>query len=322
MNRVLIIIAVYVLFPFVLPAQVINLKGKWKFQIGDGLDWSAPDHDDHDWETIVVPSPWEDRGFNGYNGFAWYRITFDGRKLSKDEIYYANLGYIDDADEAYLNGTLIGFSGQCPPKFKTAYNSERKYVIPAHLIDFNGTNTLAIRVFDAVHSGGIVEGNIGIYSLYEGPRFLVDLNGIWSFALSRKGDRVDDARAWQKIMVPSPWEQQGFNKYDGFAWYKRTFKLPANFTTQPVVLLLGKIDDFDKVYFNGKLIGSTNDGRPYGASSSYQKERVYNIPPELLKRGAENTIEVLVLDVGTVGGIYEGRVGITTRAGYEKFFEK
>lgn len=302
-------------------AQVISLEGRWKFRIGDEPSWSKPEFDDSRWERIWVPSAWEDEGFHGYDGFAWYRTTFDGRKLDRTKTYYVNLGYIDDADEAYLNGMLIGFSGQCPPKFKTAYNTERQYVLPAQVINFDRENTLAIRVFDGVNRGGITEGEVGIYSRDEGARLLINLQGIWSFARSRNGERIPDSGAWEKIMVPSPWEYQGYTKYDGFAWYKRSFTVPSDFTREPLVLILGKIDDFDKVYLNGTFIGSTNDHRPYGRSLSFEKTRVYKIPQELLKRNAANTIEVLVEDMGNIGGIYEGVIGITTQSNYNRYFE-
>lgn len=293
-------------------AQEIDLNGRWRFQIGDDLAWAEPKFDDTEWERIEVPSAWEDRGYHGYDGFAWYRIHFSGRELSKGAIYYINLGFIDDADETYFNGELIGFSGKCAPKFKTAYNLERKYHLPLHLINFSGNNTIAVRVFDGTHRGGIVDGKIGIYKIAVNTQLLVDLQGIWSFAYSEYGERVRDESKWQNILVPTAWEFQG-HKYDGFAWYKRTFTLPANFTTEDVVLLLGKIDDFDKVYVNGRLVGKTDDNMPYGASSSYEQERVYDLPQELLNRNGVNTIEVLVEDMGNVGGIYEGLIGIARK---------
>jgi beta-galactosidase/beta-glucuronidase len=293
-------------------AQVIDLTGDWKFQIGDDYKWASREFNDKDWEEIEVPAAWEDEGYHGYDGFAWYRTKFDGRELSKETIYYLNLGFIDDADEAYVNGELIGFSGKCAPKFKTAYNTERKYHLPLELINYGGDNTIAIRVFDGLHRGGIVDGNLGIYRIASNKKLLVDLQGIWSFAYSRMGERIMDDTKWQSILVPSAWEFQG-HKYDGFAWYKRTFPLPANFTSDDVVLLLGKIDDFDKVYVNGKLIGATNDRRPYGESSSFEQDRIYDIPAGLLNKNGANTIEILVEDMGNVGGIYEGLVGIARK---------
>lgn len=292
--------------------QVINLNAKWKFQIGDNQLWAAREYNDNNWESIIVPASWEDEGYNGYDGFAWYRIKFDGRKLNQESFYFINLGYIDDADEVYLNGELIGFSGSCAPKFKTAYNTERRYHIPQHLINYQGENTVAVRVFDGVHRGGITDGSLGIYRIVTNAKLLIDLQGIWSFALSTNGERIQVNSKWQNILVPSPWEFQG-HKYDGFAWYKKTFKLPANFTKADVVLLLGLIDDFDKVYVNGKLIGSTNDHKRYGSSSSYLQNRKYNLPQDILIRNGINTIEVLVEDIGNVGGIYEGLIGIALK---------
>jgi hypothetical protein len=321
LKRLISIIVLLTVPATILLAQVVNLKGKWKFHVGDKAAYASQKFNDADWEGIEVPSAWEDQGFHGYDGFAWYRTKFDGRKLDQASVYYLNLGYIDDCDEVYLNDSLIGFSGHFPPKFKTAYNSERRYVLPSHVIKYNGENTIALRVFDVTQAGGIVDGRIGIYRNEVNTKMLIDLQGVWSFAPSWGGERVTNEKDWRKIMVPIAWEFQGLSKYDGFAWYKRSFSIPANFTAEEVVLILGKIDDFDKVYFNGTFIGSTNDNRPYGMSESYNETRVYEIPKNLIKRNKINTIEVLVEDMGNVGGIYEGAVGITTKKNFQLYFD-
>lgn len=302
-------------------AQVINLGGNWKFHIGDNSAWATPEYDDSEWELIETPSAWEDQGFNGYDGFAWYRITFNGQRLSKNDNYYLNLGYIDDSDEAYVNGRLVGFSGSMPPKFKTAYNSERKYPLPNDIIDFRGENTIAIRVFDVTLGGGIIDGKIGIYRAPK-SRMLVDLEGLWDFSVSRSGEQTRNNNNWTKIMAPGPWEYQGFQKYDGFAWYKKTFTIDANLLAsgEELVLILGRIDDFDITYLNGKVIGQTKDDRGFGRSMSFSRLRAYSIPTGLIKKGLDNYIEVLVEDIGNIGGIYEGPLGITTRTNYERYY--
>lgn len=299
-------------------AQVVNLKGGWKFHIDDEATWSSPGFDDSPWESIQAPSPWEDQGFYGYDGFAWYRKKFDGRALDKKENYYLGLGFIDDADEVYVNGKLIGFSGSMPPRFKTAYNSERKYNLPAEVINYKGENVIAIRVFDATLGGGIIDGRLGVFRSSESKALLLDLQGVWSFAISLSGEPVRKESEWRRIMVPGPWEQNGYYKYDGYAWYKRSFALPQNFSTEQLVLVMGKIDDFDKVYLNGELIGSTNDHQKFGRSTSYSQNRVYPIPPQSLKRNGMNTVEVLVEDLGNIGGIYDGPIGIAAKAAYER----
>ena len=164
--------------------------------------------------------------------------------------------------------------------------------------------------------GGIVDGRIGIYSRTRNNNLLVDLQGVWSFSLNRSGKPVSDQRNWEKIMVPSPWEHQGHFKYDGYAWYRKTFVLPAGGIDEPLVLLLGRIDDFDEAYLNGKLIGETNDHRRYGSSNSWLEKRAYPIQKDALRRNGENVLEVLVYDMGNTGGIYEGTIGIATQSAY------
>ena len=317
----LLIITCMAMLPQLVSAQLIDLNGRWRFTIGDQRSWSAKDFDDSGWEWIKVPAAWENKGYHGYDGFAWYRTYFDGRVLKKGEKLFLNLGYIDDADEVYLNGELIGFSGSMPPNYKTAYNAERNYVIPNALIDYNGFNTLAVRVFDATHSGGITDGRLGIYKVDTRSPILIDLQGVWDFKVSELCGKPLHSEMWDKILVPGTWEKQGFWKYDGYAWYRREFEIDAATIEEDLVLVLGKIDDFDEVYINGKLAGRTNDHRPFGASQSYAKLRAYYLPGVLLKPGA-NTIEILVEDIGRDGGIYEGPLGITTRDLFNRHFKK
>ena len=319
MKSTLRLLLFLVLFPATVFPQVVDLRGQWKFHIDDKPEWADSKFDDSLWKTIFTPSAWEDEGFHGYDGFAWYRIKFDGRELSKNEIYYLGLGYIDDCDEVYVNGHLVGFSGSMPPKFKTAYNTERKYPLPSDIVNFSGPNTVAIRVFDATLNGGIMDGRLGIYRLGKNNYLDIDLSGVWSFAPSRRGEPITNASDYGRIMAPSAWEYQGYLKYDGFTWYKKTFVIPEKLANEPLVLILGKIDDFDKTYFNGQLIGSTNDGQRYGRSESYSKLRVYDIPASAIKKNGQNVIEVLVEDIGNLGGIYEGSIGISKKSNYSRF---
>src|SRR5664279_27804 len=54
-----------------------NLTGRWQFSIGINDEWISPKFDDSKWESIHVPSPWEDQGFNGYNGYGFYRKNIE-----------------------------------------------------------------------------------------------------------------------------------------------------------------------------------------------------------------------------------------------------
>lgn len=83
------------------------------------------------------------------------------------------------------------------------------------------------------------------------------------------------------------------------------------------MLLLGRIDDLDETYLNGKLLGRTGrmrkSWRPDDKGDDYAKLRAYVIPRDLVVSGRVNTLAVRVLDVYMHGGIYDGPVGLVTR---------
>ena len=55
------------------------------------------------------------------------------------------MGKIDDADEVFVNGRWIGFTGQFPPDFQTAYGQERVYEVPSWLLRTDGDNVVSTR---------------------------------------------------------------------------------------------------------------------------------------------------------------------------------
>lgn len=306
--------------------KILNLRGMWKFSIGDNKRWSDPKFDDGDWESIDVPSRWEDEGFNGYDGYAWYRKAFDGTVLKNHTLTYnLLLGYVDDVDEVYLNGHKIGFSGAFPPRYHTAYNAFRSYTIPSEFINFKGKNLVAVRVFDSEVSGGIVSGDIGIYISKDDRDLAINLRGVWDFTTERSLYRNsnDDEffstdkhtppvdSKWSKIMVPGEWEHQGYNNFNGTAWYRKQFAIPKELHGEDLILVLGKIDDFDHAYFNGKWIGSTN---------AHDRSRIYTIPAELFTGGAVNILLVYVKDTQQRGGIYQGPVGLMKQSDFTRYY--
>lgn len=302
--------------------RILNLSGSWKFSIGDDEKWARPSYDDSAWELIHVPSPWEEEGFHGYDGYAWYRKSFHGKIVQGNNNIYLFLGYIDDVDEVYVNGRLIGSSGSFPPKFSTAYKASRRYLIPAGYLNSTGNNTIAVRIYDTVNEGGIVSGNVGLYTRDADAQTYIDLRGIWSFSTGDNQSwkhRYWNDGDWENVMVPAPWETQGFKNYDGIAWYRKQLRISNALAEDELVLVLGKIDDFDEVYINGEMIGYTRDDKPYGSSSSYLKLRLYHIPPGLLKANQQNIIAVRVHDMGNIGGIYDGPIGLVKKSEIKSF---
>ena len=300
----------------------INLRGRWKFQIGDDKSYANVGLDDTDWETLRVPRNWEDNGYPGYDGFAWYRTTFKLPASLEEKSLWLHLGYIDDVDEVYVNGHLVGSTGEFPPDYETAYDRNRVYALPHDVLKFGEENLIAVRVYDEWGEGGIVRGQVGIYSEFR-IKLEPDLSGAWKF---KQGDNLDWAsedlndKDWETMMVPISWDQQGYEDYDGYGWYRKNVKISSDLKNEKIILALGKIDDIDEVYFNGVRIGRTGrfPGEKYITkdNSYFNRKRFYYIPSKLIKWDKKNVIAVRVYDVWQIGGIYEGPVGIITQETY------
>ena len=309
--------------------SVARLSGRWNFSIGDQEEWHLPNYDDSDWDEIYASESWEREGYDGYNGFAWYRKDFQLSRSPHNAQMYVVFSNIDDCDEVFLNGKLIGKSGSFPPYYSTAYGFQRKYPIPEGLVNISGNNTIAVRVYDAGGNGGIVGDRVGIY-VDEDVRFLdFDLTGMWKFNQGNDRDwkleRYDDSN-WDEISVPASWESQGYEGYDGYAWYRKKFRLPSSLANEELYISLGKIDDYDVVYLNGEEIGEVYDlekDADYRRKGyEFNARRIYRLPENLLKKNQTNTIAVRVYDEQQVGGIYEGPIGLMTEDNYRDYKKK
>lgn len=140
----------------------IDLSGTWRFTKGDDARFSDPDLDDSAWQDLTVPedgAEWADE-----DGFGWYRIDFELPADAEGTNLVASLGYLDDVDEAFLNGVRIGGSGQFPPNARSAWFERRLYPVPADAPVFGGTNTLAVRMYDMSGGGGWYQGPVGLFS--------------------------------------------------------------------------------------------------------------------------------------------------------------
>lgn len=156
----------------------------------------------------------------------------------------------------------------------------------------------------------------------------IDLNGSWKFQTDstdiglQKGWQLSgyDDKSWRSLNAPGNWEGQGITQvnpkwqqmddlnqpYTGYAWYRKTVNIPADWKGKNVVLNMGRVDDLDWTYLNGIEIGKNTDRNK--ASSSVL--RVYHIPAKLVKCGQPNVIVVRVLDLRGLGGIVEGPLSI------------
>ncbi|PWD98044.1 beta galactosidase jelly roll domain-containing protein [Marinilabilia rubra] len=310
--------------------SIVRLTGYWKFNIGDDMAWAEKDFDDSQWDRLYAPGSWEDQGYVGYNGYAWYRNRVEIPAGRYTDQLTLNLGRIDDVNEVYFNGTLVGQTGMFPPNFQTAYNVPVTYSIPKYLINENGENTIAVRVYDEGREGGLLGDDMALGYDRDIRMLSQNLAGNWKIEFSNFDSKCrmpgfDDSE-WKEVYVPATWESQGYNHYDGQAVYRKEFRLKRDLITKRLYLVLGKIDDEDSVYLNGKLIGKTKD--MYNTrfanrfTGDWQIRRAYEVPEGLLNVNGTNTLAVVVYDHRGEGGIYEGPVGFMTQDAYAYYLDK
>ncbi|MCB2206352.1 hypothetical protein KQI65_16530 [bacterium] len=136
----------------------IDLRGLAAFRVGDDDVWRSKYIDEQeDWNFIPVPGAWEQHGFPLVDGFAWYRVRFRIPDSMRDDSLLLVMSGVDDADETFLNGVLVGKTGSFPPDARSELRSLRVYPLPRFIRE--EFNLLAVRVYDRGDRGGIT-GNI------------------------------------------------------------------------------------------------------------------------------------------------------------------
>jgi hypothetical protein len=155
-----------------------ELAGPWKFKTGDNAAWSETNFDDSTWATMdLTPPPgsadatlglsgslpgWTARGYEGYSGYAWYRLRVEIAGANRRLALKMPEG-ADDAYQVYVNGEKIGEFGKFTQRSVTAYSTlPQAYRLPKTQRD--GTISIAIRMwmdtatpFNSPDAGGLHE---------------------------------------------------------------------------------------------------------------------------------------------------------------------
>ena len=108
---------------------------------------------------------------------------------------------------------------------------------------------------------------------------------------------LDDSQ-WSEVGIDKAWEHYG-HKWDGIAWYRRKFTLPAKPDHLAAEIHFGAVDESAWVWMNGQYIGQHDIG-PFGWNRPFRLDAT-----KALKWRGENQITVRVLDTKMAGGIWK-----------------
>ena len=247
--------------------ELVLAAGSWRFRKGDDAAWSAREFDDGAWTLVAVPDTWERQSdHTADNVYGWFRRRLDIPAECRGRDFDLLLGRIDDADETWLNGVRIGGTGSFPPDFRSAWSESRRYRVPALLVRGDGTDVLAVRVFDGSGNGGIYEvgGTIRV--------------GPFDTALTQGG--------------PATGHVVG-----GTGWYRKHFTLTPGDAGKRVVVRFEGVYMNSDVWINGYHAGA----HPYGYTPFE-----FDLTPHLKPAGQPNVLAVRVRNEGKTSRWYSG----------------
>lgn len=135
--------------------------------------WYDPASATTGWKKIQLPQEWEATEIGNADGVIWFKKEFDLPESMEGKKVVLSLGPIDDDDETYLNGKLIGSMH--------IWNADRMYPVDAGLLK-KGKNTIVIKVTDTGGGGGLYGKDEQLYVEIDGTK--ISLAGDWSYKTS------------------------------------------------------------------------------------------------------------------------------------------
>lgn len=155
-------------------------------------EWTQGVFDDSGWESTPMPFV--------------FPVDFDGeyrhrRKINLSATQAMNiktieLGAIDDFDQTYINGHMVGQTDMVTPQF---WSVPRRYTIPSGVLK-EGENIIAVRTYDWTGAGGFF-GTDSSFRLGD-----VSISGEWKTAQGKQHVTIDP-----KITGPQPQMPEGRN---------------------------------------------------------------------------------------------------------------
>ena len=106
----------------------------------------------------------------------------------------------------------------------------------------------------------------------------------------------DDSQ-WKEINLPTLWENTEVGNFDGVVWFRKEIEIPASWQDKNLVIELGPIDDMDRTFINGILIGA------HEKEGFWNTNRIYQIPKEAIK-SKDILIAIRVVDNQGGGGLF------------------
>jgi sialate O-acetylesterase len=225
----------------------INMSDRDPLRKWEGLKFGdenceAPNYNDNTWQEMKLPVFWEQTPVGDFDGVVWFRkqVVIPAEWRGKD--LTLQLGPIDDMDETYINGKLIGkYIG---PGY---WQINRVYKVVGSLTS-DSLMTIAVRVIDTQGGGGLYGRGKKLVLYKDNIETGMSLEGNWKY-LPVAEYRADIFYSFGSV---------------GNGFLKRP-KLPMNFSKDtPTSLFNGMINPLIPFTIKGAIWyqGENNVGNP------------------------------------------------------------
>ena len=158
---------------------------------------------------MTLPREWSETELGESDGIVWFRKEFDlpsGVEMHKSLL---GLGPIDDWDNTYVNGVLIGSTHE--------YTEDRQYKLEAGVLK-EGKNLIVVKVTDTGGGGGLDGRKDQLFLEVNGNRF--PLQGEWDyqpsvlttdFNIKETGPNTFPSQLYNAMIAPlTPFAIKGF----------------------------------------------------------------------------------------------------------------
>lgn len=143
-----------------------DLSNPAVFHSGDDLEWVSPFFDDSQWASVDISND----GFERLGGFAWYRIHLNFSKtlfegVDQEDFFRLEIPRADGSVEVYFNGKKLLKSGSMPTDssdYTFIWNGDMFCDVDSRLVNWNGDNILAFRVFNDKANRGLYGRGVSV----------------------------------------------------------------------------------------------------------------------------------------------------------------
>ena len=268
------------------------------------------------WQTATFPHGDFLRIMPDWKEFGWYGCEFDMPEPLLGLDLIADLGRIDDSDETFVNGTIVGAMGKVPGG--SAWQTDRIYRIPSWRLT-SCRNFMAVHVWNLWGFGGIAglpvlkaalcpqDAHWNVAAICDRDAPFAGLNSAETLDMALSLAADCDHLPWRKgAMQGQIAEWEGDSNY---ALFKTFFTLmdgdaPRRFAA-PVVLDVGHVFDVAAFFLNGRRIGLVGrfpeNGLP-AFTEAAQRGRLI-VPPDAWSKDGHNELAAIVYRERGRGGL-------------------